>query len=128
MDWIEERTGELDAKEDVLQLDHRSGGSVLSGSYGDFQRRAAIPHATGNLTVAPAGIAAAMTLAEMSVNVRRCIRREPGGAFLFRQLLDNFYVGRGIELRNPQVFDATCCCGFLLTLPSNSKSSNTGNL
>jgi hypothetical protein len=69
VDWIEGRTGELDAKEDVFQLDHRSGASVLLGNYGECHREAAIPHANGDFTVAAAGIAADITLTEMSVDV-----------------------------------------------------------
>jgi hypothetical protein len=65
VDWI---------KEDVPQLDHRSGASVLLGNYGVCHREAAILHANGDFTVAAAGIAAAMTLTEMSVDVSRCVR------------------------------------------------------
>jgi len=68
VDWIEGRTGELDAKEDVFQLDHRSGASVLLGNYGECHRDAVIPHANGDFTVATTGIAADMTLTEMPVD------------------------------------------------------------
>jgi hypothetical protein len=60
VDWIEE---------DVLQVDHRSGGSVLPGSYGDFQRDGAVPRTNGDFTVAAARIAADITLTEMSVDM-----------------------------------------------------------
>jgi hypothetical protein len=60
VDWIEE---------DVFQLDHRSGASVLPGNYGECHRDGAIPHANGDFTVAPTGIAADITLTEMSVDV-----------------------------------------------------------
>jgi len=60
VDWI---------KEDVFQLDHRSGASVLRGNYGECHREAAIPHANGDFTVAAARIAADITLTEMSVDM-----------------------------------------------------------
>jgi hypothetical protein len=71
VDWIKGRMGEIEAKEDILQLDHRVCASVLPGNYGELKRDPAIPHADGDFTVATTGrsIAADMTLTEMPVDV-----------------------------------------------------------
>jgi len=71
VDWINGRMGEIEAKEDILQLDHRLCASALPGNSGEAQRDPAIPHTNGDFTVAATGraVAADMTLTEFPVDV-----------------------------------------------------------
>jgi len=71
VDWINGRMGEIEAKEDILQLDHRLCTSALPGNSGEAQRDPAIPHANGDFTVAATGraVAADMTLTEFPIDV-----------------------------------------------------------
>ena len=72
VDWIKGRMGEIEAKEDILQLDHRVVSDfLLPDNRGEFQRDPAVPHAFGDLTSARTGrsIAADMTLTKMPIDV-----------------------------------------------------------
>ena len=72
VDWIKARMGEIEAKEDVLQLDHRLAGDfLLPDQYGEYQRDPAVPHSFGGFTSAKTGrsVAADMTLTKTPFDV-----------------------------------------------------------
>ncbi len=70
-DWIFWRMGELEAKEGVLQLDHRANAIPKPPRSGENVWDPAIPHADGDFTIATTGksIAADVTMANLPVDV-----------------------------------------------------------
>ena len=71
VDWINGRMGEIEAKEDVMQLEHRQCASALPGNSGEAQRDPAVPHTNGDFTVASTGraIAANVLLTDFPMDV-----------------------------------------------------------
>jgi hypothetical protein len=70
-DWIQWRMGELEAKEGVLQLDHRANAAPKPPRSGENVWDPPIPHAQGDFTIAHTGksIAADVSLPKLPVDV-----------------------------------------------------------
>jgi hypothetical protein len=70
-DWIIWRMGEIESKEGVLQLDHRSNATPKPSCSGEHVWDPAIPHAEGDFTIANSGksFAADISMSHLPIDV-----------------------------------------------------------